>query len=198
MTHYVQPQQPDRSQLFVVPLKKSVAMRLPAFGGKGGQSGALVEPADNRIILTESSNEKKAFKTFLADRHVKTLREQAAVISYLDILGEEHAHTIDAVVEKHDGESIGLLVKDEHGASKHGLIGFAQRLAPQTPPAIAHRLQVITSRNLPEWHVQNVSLILSARPANPTALQLLILPLPLQAPGRRPGTNPRTRRIMAA
>ena len=36
------------------------------------------------------------------------------------------------------------------------------------------------------------------RPANPTALQLLILPLPLQAPGRRPGTNPRTRRIMAA
>lgn len=168
MTHYVQPQPPDRSQLVVVPLKNSAALRNPAYGGKGGQSGALVDPSDNRIILSESSIEKKTFKTFLADRHVKTLREQAAVIPFLDEDGEPHTHIIDAIVERRDGGTIGVLGKSEDSAAKHNLIGFAERLAAQTPKSVAHRLQVVTSRNLPEWHVQNSSLILSVRRDNRT------------------------------
>lgn len=89
-THYVQPRQPDRSDIYVVPLKNSDALRSPAFGGEGGQSGAIVDVTSNRILLTESSNEKKFVKTLLADRQVKTVREQPARIPYLGSDGEWH------------------------------------------------------------------------------------------------------------
>lgn len=163
MTHFAQPPQPDRSELFVVPLKNSTALRTPVFGGRSGQSGAIVDPRTNRIILTESAIEKRLIKTLLADRKVKSVREQAAELPHVDEHGATHTHTIDVIAELDDDQRVGYLAKDEHAATKHDLRGFAERLAGQTPRSTADRLQVVTSRDMPEWHVQNTSLLVSVR-----------------------------------
>lgn len=184
MTYFPQPPQADRSDLYVVPLKNSAALRTPAFGGKSGQSGAIIDPRTNRIILTESAIEKRLVKTLLADRKVKSVREQAAVIPYIDALGHARNHTIDFIADLEDGEVVGLLAKDEHAASKHNLRGFAEHLAGQTSRSVANRLRVVTSRDMPEWHVQNVSLLVSVQRDRRTHVddQLRLLAPQLSAP----------------
>lgn len=147
----------------MVPLKNSEALRTPVFGGMSGQAAAIVDITSNRIVLTESSNETKAVVTLLADHQVKTVREQPARIPYLGADGQWHEHTADLLAERHDADNVIFLVKDEHSAAKKRLWDFAENLARHTPKSVADRVQVLTSRHMPEWHNQNASLIVSAR-----------------------------------
>lgn len=163
VTHTIWPMQPDRTELFVVPIKLGDPQRPPAFGTKGSKTGGLVDPATFIVIWTESSIEKKAVKAFLADRQVRSVKEQALKIPYLADNGTTLHHFVDLLVTLWDGTRIGFVIKPESTAVRDNLRGFVQRLAKVTPVQRASRLQLLTDRQLPEWGNLNADLLIKVR-----------------------------------
>ena len=147
----------------VAPLHPSTALLLPPYGSKGSQASAVVEPVDGRVLWGASSIERKAIVTMLADPKVKTVHEQAATIRYVGDDGNEHRHTLDLIATRWDGEKPGYMVKPETAAIEHDLRALARRVAASTPQSIATRIQPLTSRQMPKWHVQNTSLLFAVR-----------------------------------
>lgn len=163
MTHFIQPQQPDRSELSILPLRRVAAVRSPVFGTNGSQTGSIVEPVTQVVVLTESSIEKKLVRTLMADPNVKSVRHQALRITYVGEDGEQHHHTIDLLVTLRDGTRIGYIVKPEHVAVRDNVRGLVERMAASVSPEKVDRLQLVTSRQLPEWGNQNARQLLNAR-----------------------------------
>ena len=163
MTHTIWPLQPDRTELSIVPIKFGDPLRSPAFGTKGSKTGGLVDPATFIAVWTESSIEKKAVKAFLADRKVRSVKEQALRIPYLADNGTTLHHFVDLLVTLYDGTRIGFVVKPESTAVRDNLRGFVQRLAKVTPVQRANRLQLLTDRQLPEWGNLNADLLIKVR-----------------------------------
>ncbi|QQR34759.1 hypothetical protein JI749_10205 [Devosia oryziradicis] len=138
-------------------------VRSPAFGTNGSQTGAIVEPVSNVVILTESSIEKKLVRSLLADNNVVSVRHQALLVTYVDQDGVTRDHTVDIVATMRDGSKVGYVVKPEASASKRDTRGFVERLAPFVPQSKLDRIQLVTSRQLPEWGNQNARKVLNAR-----------------------------------
>ncbi len=159
----MRPRVTDEVQHKIAPLKPSTAKILPPYGSKGSQAGALIEPREGRVLWSASSVEKNAMVTMLADPAVKTVREQAARISYLADDNEAHQHVLDLIVERWDGEMPALMIKPEEAAVRHDIRGLARRVAASTPRSIATRVQPFTTRHMPKWHMQNASLFLAVR-----------------------------------
>lgn len=164
MTHSFNATRPDRSELSVLPLQRVAAVRSPAFGTTGSQTGSIVEPVTQVVVLTESSIEKKLARTLMADPNVKSVRHQALRVAYVDEDGQTHQnHTIDLLVTLHDGTRIGYVVKPEHVAVRDSVRGLVERMAASVSPQKVDRLQLVTSRQLPEWGNQNARQLLNAR-----------------------------------
>lgn len=139
------------------------AVRSPAFATNGSQTGAIVEPVSNVVILTESSIEKKLVRSLLADRNVVSVRHQVLKVAYVDENGETHHHTVDIVATMRDGSKVGYVVKPEAKASADDTRGFVERLATFVPASKLDRIQLVTSRQLPEWGNLNARQMLNAR-----------------------------------
>lgn len=117
----------------------------------------------NIVILTESSIEKKAVRSLLADPNVASVQHQATRISYRDDDGELHHHTVDLLVTLKDGTTIGYVVKLETAAIKQDTRGLVEKLSAQVPSTKVDRLQLVTSRQLPAWADRNARLLISVR-----------------------------------
>ena len=163
VAHSIRPPQPDRTDLAIVPLRNIEAVRTPAFGTNGSQTGAIVEPVTMLVILSESSIEKKVFRSLLADSNVISVRHQALTIAYLGGDGLLKHHTVDLVATLRDGTRIGYVVKKESAAIKHDMRGLVEKMATFVPTSKLDRLQLVTSRQLPEWGNQNARKLLNAR-----------------------------------
>lgn len=145
------------------PLLNTEALRLPAFGNNGSQTGAIVEPVTKVVILTESSIEKKLVRSLLADPNVISVRHQALKVSYLGTDGKIHEHTVDVVATLRDGTKVGYVVKPEATAVKHDTRALVETLSQHVSPKEVSRLQLVSSRQLPEWSNRNARQLLNAR-----------------------------------
>lgn len=163
MTQSIRPAQPDRSELSLLPLQRVGVVRSPAFGTTASQTGSIVEPVTQIVVLTESLLEKKLVRALMADPNVKSVRHQALRIVYVGEDGERHHHTVDLLVTLRDGRRIGYVVKPEHTAVRDNVRGLVERLAASVSPSKVDRLQLVTSRQLPEWGNQNARQLLNAR-----------------------------------
>lgn len=160
---HLPPGMPDRCDLEWPAILKSRGLRQPASRSKGSKIGALVCPETNRLIFTESDKEHMAALSCYADPAIKVVREQAAVISYRDADGNKKDHTLDFVAETHEGQKVGILVKDGNQAAKMRLCDFVDMIAPYTPGSVADSLIYMTNYDLPEFHVRNAQHFLSVR-----------------------------------
>lgn len=122
-----------------------------------------MEPVTKIVILTESAIEKRLVRSLLADPKVANVRHQALKVSYLGADGEMHEHTVDVVATLLDGTKIGYVVKLESAAIKHDTRGLVQVLSKHASPRQVSRLQLVTSRQLPEWGNRNARQLLNAR-----------------------------------
>jgi len=147
----------------VRPLLNAEVVRLPAFGTNGSQTGAIVDPVTQVVILTESSIEKKLVRSLMADRNVVNVDHQAFLIQYTDANGDTKHHTVDIVATLRDGTRIGYVVKPEATAIKQELRGLVERMATFVQPADLAVLQMVTSRNLPEWGNLNARMLANSR-----------------------------------
>lgn len=163
MTYSIRPAQPDRSELSVLPLQRVAAVRSPAFGTTGSQTGSIVEPVRQVVVLTESSIEKKLVRTLMADRNVESVRHQGLRIFYVGDDGQTHHHTVDLLVTLLDGTRIGYVVKPEHVAVRDNVRGLVEKLATSVSSERVDRLQLVTTRQLPEWGNQNARQLLNSR-----------------------------------
>ncbi len=153
----------DRTELALRPLLNTEAIRSPAFGNNGSQTGAIVEPVTNIVILTESSIEKKLVQSLMADNNVVHVRYQALMVTYQGADGEMHTHIVDIVATLQDGTKIGYVVKPETAALKHDTRGLTETMSRHVSPSQVSRLQLVTSRQLPEWGNRNARQLLNAR-----------------------------------
>jgi hypothetical protein len=144
-------------------LLNTEAIRSPAFGNNGSQTGAIVEPITKVVILTESSIEKKLVRSLLADRNVVEVRHQALRIAYVDEDGQVRHHTVDIVATFRDGTKVGYVVKPEAAAVKHNARALVETLSRHVSRVEVSRLQLVTSRQLPEWGNRNARQLVNAR-----------------------------------
>src|SRR5690606_20709751 len=99
----------------------------------------------------------------LADNNVVSVRHQALKVAYVGQDGVIQHHTVDIVATMRDGSRVGYVVKLEAWASKHDARGFVERLSTFLPASKLDRIQLVTSRQLPEWGNQNARKIVNAR-----------------------------------
>jgi hypothetical protein len=160
--------EPDRCELAVRAVLPSTATRnnndasgkLPRVS-KGSSISRLLNPSDNRTIICESSIEANYCLLLMADRTVKLIREQPPLIWWLDHAGMIRRHTFDFRVKLSSGEPIAVVVKHSKIAQTPDFQASFERIVAWTPISFAHRILLVTEKDIPWWATRNAALIRS-------------------------------------
>ncbi|TFZ57123.1 hypothetical protein E4V01_15915 [Methylorubrum sp. Q1] len=142
---------------------RSVATRRYAQTPQWSGRSFIVEPNDNREILTESELEAKAALILLARPDCARLFEQPAPVPYRDHEGVRRTHTFDFLLMLKSGRRIAVAVKPKAIADKHGTKALITLIARQMEPAFADGALLMTDAMMPRADVQNGRLIHDAR-----------------------------------
>jgi hypothetical protein len=137
----------------------SRATRTIHASSKGSLVGALVAGTGvGRVMVYESGLELKTLLLLTTNPDVVDVWDQPPAVSYVDPSGKERSHTFDFLATMADGSKTAIDVKPYKRAEKIGFASTLRLIGGQLPAGYAHRICLVTERELDPTAVHNAEL----------------------------------------
>lgn len=109
-------------------------------------------------MVYESGLELKTLLLLTTNPDVVDVWDQPPAVSYVDPSGKERSHTFDFLATMIDGSKSAIAVKPYKRAQKIGLASTLCLIGSQLPAGYAHRICLVTERELDPIAVHNAEL----------------------------------------